>query len=230
MKRRKKWASTRIELVTRRDESSCFAAMKTKAFLTVGLVAAIWLAVARWGTPWRSASGETVRATTAQPATLALPVAAPLKPTDPAPLDPTGGTSKSAMSPQPNKAAPANKGAPALLPNKSSKEPLHDPAARVAMTTVGIDPEAESYWLGAVFDSNLPKSEREDLMEDLNEAGLSDPKHPGPQDLPVILNRLALIEEMLPFADDFMVEHLGEAYKDLCNLADITQGGGEPVH
>lgn len=109
------------------------------------------------------------------------------------------------------------------------KEPLHDPTARTAMSLVGVDASAEAYWLGAIFDASLPEGEREDLMEDLNEEGLSDAKHPGPQDLPVILNRLAIIEEILPFADEFMVTHLGEAYKDLVNLADLTQGGGEPV-
>lgn len=97
------------------------------------------------------------------------------------------------------------------------------------MSLVGIDPEAEAYWLEAIFDASLPAKEREDLMEDLNEDGLSDYKHPGPQDLPVILNRLAIIEEILPHADEFMVRHLGEAYKDLVNLASITQGGGLPV-
>jgi len=97
------------------------------------------------------------------------------------------------------------------------------------MSFVGMDSEAEAYWLGAIFDSSLPDNEREDLMEDLNEEGLSDHKRPGPQDLQVILNRLAIIEEILPHADRFMVTHLGEAYKDLVNLAEITQGGGAPV-
>jgi hypothetical protein len=119
---------------------------------------------------------------------------------------------------------------PVSVPASTPKEPLRDPEARAAMSLVGIDPDAEAYWLGAIFDSSLPENEREDLMEDLNEEGLSDAKHPGPQDLPVILNRLVIIEEILPFADEFMVEHLGEAYKDLLNLADVTQGRGEPVH
>ena len=118
---------------------------------------------------------------------------------------------------------------PGLTQAKKPKEPLHDPDARVAMSLVGIDPEAEAYWLGAIFDSSLPENEREDLMEDLNEEGLSDHKRPGPQDLPLIFNRLAIIEEVLPHADEFMVMHLGEAYKDLLNLAEITQGGGTPV-
>jgi hypothetical protein len=119
--------------------------------------------------------------------------------------------------------------APEPTKTKKPKEPLRDPEARAAMSLVGIDPEAEAYWLGAIFDSTLPENEREDLMEDLNEEGLSDHKHPGPKDLPLILNRLAIIEEVLPLADAFMVKHLGEAYKDLVNLAAVTQGGGEPV-
>jgi hypothetical protein len=98
------------------------------------------------------------------------------------------------------------------------KEPIQDPNARVALSLVGVDPDAEAYWLGAITDPNLSKQEREDLMEDLNEDGLSDPKHPGPEDMPLIANRIRLIEEIVPYADDFMLEHLGEAHKDLSNL------------
>ena len=61
-------------------------------------------------------------------------------------------------------------------------------------------------------------------MEDLNEDGLSDPQHPGPQDLPLIVNRIRIIEQLAPYADDFMLEHLGEADKDLRNML-----AGQPV-
>ena len=97
------------------------------------------------------------------------------------------------------------------------------------MSFVGADPNAEAYWLEAIFDRSLPDREREDLMEDLNEEGLSDHQHPGPEDLPLIMNRLALIEAIAPEADEFMLTHLGEAYQDLVNLAHITQGEGSPV-
>ena len=121
---------------------------------------------------------------------------------------------------------------PAATPAKKSaqkkpapqKAPLQDPTARMALSLVGADPDAEAYWLGAIYDTSLPDQEREDLMEDLNEDGLSDPKHPGPEDMPLILNRLALIERIAPTADPFMQEHLGEAYKDLNNLL-----AGKPV-
>ena len=97
------------------------------------------------------------------------------------------------------------------------------------MSFVGVDPDAESTWLEAIFNPNLPAKEREDLIEDLNEQGLSDPKRPGPEDLPVILNRIALIEKITPDADPFMLPHLREAHKDLQNLADLIQGEGKPV-
>ena len=83
---------------------------------------------------------------------------------------------------------------------------------------MGVDPDAEQYWLAAIFDSSLPDEEREDLMEDLNEEGLSDPRHPGPEDLQLIANRLPLIEEVALHADEFMLPHLAEAYQDLVNL------------
>lgn len=109
-------------------------------------------------------------------------------------------------------------------PPAKGKEPVQDAVARVALSFVGVDSDAEAYWLGAIYDSSLPDQEREDLMEDLNEDGLSDPKHPGPQDIPLILNRIALIEEIAPTADPFMQDHLGEAYKDLNNML-----AGKPV-
>lgn len=129
------------------------------------------------------------------------------------------------ISPAPEKpvAQPKPQTSAARSPAKQ-KEPLHDPDARVALGLVGADPAAETYWLSAISDTSLPDQEREDLMEDLNEDGLSDPKHPGPEDLPLIVNRLALIEEIAPNADPFMQEHLGEAYKDLNNLL-----AGRPV-
>lgn len=101
--------------------------------------------------------------------------------------------------------------------------------ARALLGQVGADPAAEAYWIRAIFDTNLPDKERDDLMEDLNEEGLSDTKNPGPQDRKLILNRLLLIEEVSPYADEFMLPHLQEAYKDLLNLLAITQGGGVPV-
>src|SRR3954469_10548425 len=101
---------------------------------------------------------------------------------------------------------------------KPPKEPLHDPDAREALALVGVDPEAERYWLNAIYDTSLPDNEREDLMEDLNEVGFADPKNLSADDLPLIATRLEIIEQIAQGADPFMSEHLGEAYKDLWNM------------
>ena len=105
------------------------------------------------------------------------------------------------------------------------KEPIQDPDARAALSMVGADPEAEQYWAAAINDPNLPANERKDLIEDLNEDGLSDPNHPGPQDLSLILNRLRLIDELAPLAmDQVNAEAFQEAQKDLLAMLD-----GKPV-
>ncbi len=101
---------------------------------------------------------------------------------------------------------------------KPPKEPLHDPDARDALALVGLDPQAEQYWLQAIFDTSLPDKEREDLMEDLNEVGFADPKNLSPDDLPLIASRLQIIEQLEPNVDPFMKQHLDEAYKDLQNM------------
>jgi hypothetical protein len=102
--------------------------------------------------------------------------------------------------------------------------------ARVALTFVGSDPAADEYWVAAINNPSLPAKERQNLIEDLNEDGLTDPKHPSPADLPVILNRLDLIEEYAPFSmDQVNYDAFQEAYKDLLNLADLAIGGGVPV-
>jgi hypothetical protein len=123
-------------------------------------------------------------------------------------------TKRSAPKPKP---APAQNQTPAPGPT-SPDETLQDPAAREALALVGLDPDAEQYWLGTIFDSNLPDTEREDLMEDLNEAGFADPENPTADDLSLILARLQMIDFVLPSSDDFMAEHLLEAQKDLANM------------
>jgi hypothetical protein len=113
---------------------------------------------------------------------------------------------------------------------RPAKKPLMDPFARIALTFVGADPDAEDYWFAAINDLSLPANERQDLIEDLNEEGLSDPKHPTIEDLPLIFNRLALIETIGPdAADEVNAAAFDEAYKDLLNLAALAMGGGQAV-
>jgi hypothetical protein len=104
---------------------------------------------------------------------------------------------------------------------------LQDPMARAALAFVGADPDAEMYWYKAINDPSLSAHERSDLIEDLNEDGLSDPQNPAPEDLPLILSRIQLIEAIAWDAmDEVNAAAFQEAYKDLVNLAFQVLGNG----
>ena len=166
----------------------------------------------------------------AQPGDNALPVVPPEEPLPvpvqtPAPA-PTSPVIRSA----PPSAKPAKAAGAALPGAQTPKEPLKDPIAREALALVGLDPGAEEYWYAAINDPDLSAHERQDLIEDLNEDGLSDPKHPGLEDLPVLLRRIRLIEAGWPYAmDKVNADAFQEAYKDLVNLANLALGSGEAV-
>ena len=122
-------------------------------------------------------------------------------------------------------------GGPSGSAGGSSKkqEEVADPLARVALSFVGADPLAEAYWYAAINDPSLSAHERQDLIEDLNEDGLSDPQRPGLEDLPLILSRLALIEQVaLDAMDKVNADAFAEAYKDLSNMAGGLIGGSGP--
>jgi hypothetical protein len=115
--------------------------------------------------------------------------------------------------------------APSQAAAPSGKEPIKDPLARVALAWVGADPEAEVYWVEAINDPSLPAKERQDLIEDLNEDGLSDPRHPTLDDLPLIVSRLEWIEALAPDAmDKVNADAFAEAYKDLSNMYNTLAG------
>jgi hypothetical protein len=91
--------------------------------------------------------------------------------------------------------------------------------ARSALELVGSDPDAEEIWVNAINDPNRSSEERKDLIEDLNEDGFPDPKNVTEDDLPLILSRLLLIEELAPEAiDEVNADAFQEAYKDLVNM------------
>jgi hypothetical protein len=103
-----------------------------------------------------------------------------------------------------------------------------DPVAREALSLVGVDPYAELYWFSALNDPSLPQSERQDLVDDLNEEGLPDPKHPTIDDLPVLLVRIKTLETAMQlFKGD--VYDWQEPYEDLTNLVALALGNGKPV-
>jgi hypothetical protein len=212
--------------------------MKTRTILmtlvaTVCIVAA--LLIAR-----RPAPAEPATRAANQPAPNPTPPVAqpPVPSTQPTPSQPPAGAAVASASPatpaEPKTAGKANRQAGPIAAQGAGTpdKPVTDPDARVALGWVGVDPEAEAYWEEAINDLSLPATERQDLIEDLNEDGLSDPKHPGPDDLPVILNRIQLIEQLAPYAADKVNDDaFAEAYKDLLNLAGLASGrGGEPVN
>jgi hypothetical protein len=99
------------------------------------------------------------------------------------------------------------------------------PLARASVGFVGVDPDAEAVWLLAINDPTLSPEERKDLIEDLNQDGFPDPKDVTIDDLPLILSRIELIEEVGPDAmDDTNAAAFAEAYKDLVDmLTRLTQ-------
>lgn len=110
---------------------------------------------------------------------------------------------------------------------QGKKKVVQDPLAREAMSLVGLDAAAEKYWLDAVNDTSLPKSERQDLVDDLNEGGFSDPHHPTPEDISVILKRLDILEKLrgkLPA--DLESE---EAIRDLQQMGRVATGSKERI-
>ena len=115
-------------------------------------------------------------------------------------------------------------GTAAARPDESDPDaPEDDPdpaaVARGALFFVGADPAAEAVWAAAINDPDRTAHERSDLIEDLNEEGLSDPQNPTSDDLPLIERRLALIEALAPAAmDETNAAAFAEAYKDLLNM------------
>jgi hypothetical protein len=95
-----------------------------------------------------------------------------------------------------------------------------EPDARAALAYVGADPAAERVWVQAINDTtNLAPNDRKNLIEDLNETGFDDPNNLTPADLPLINNRLDLIDALYQdAADDTNAAAFDEAYKDLLNM------------
>jgi hypothetical protein len=98
---------------------------------------------------------------------------------------------------------------------------LNDPQnleriGRVALAAVGTNPNAEKVWLFAINNPVLPAATRKDLIEDLNQDGLSNPQNPTADDLPVIESRIALVARVAPAAmDPVNAAAFQEAMKDL---------------
>lgn len=74
------------------------------------------------------------------------------------------------------------------LVEPGSKEPL----ARIARTYVGGDAQALKLFHTAILDPSLLPDQKSNLVEDLNEEGLTNQKVPTPEDLQLIAKRCQL--------------------------------------
>jgi hypothetical protein len=93
--------------------------------------------------------------------------------------------------------------------------------ARAALNYVGADPEAATVWARAINDADLSADTRQQLIEDLDVAGLpADPRRLTQEHLPLILGRLAIVEQLAPAAlDDTNAAAFTAVHRRLANLA-----------
>lgn len=110
----------------------------------------------------------------------------------------------------------------------SKKKIFQDPLAREALALVGVDAAAEEYWFDAIHDESLPQSERQDLIDDLNEQGLPDPHHPTRADVRIIEERIKALEALIATLPKGL--KYDEAMKDLNQLWRVANGSPEVIH
>jgi hypothetical protein len=97
--------------------------------------------------------------------------------------------------------------------------PEREPLARVALNYVGADAQANEFYEKAINDPTLTASHRRNLIEDLNEDGFPDKRNITARDLPLIDNRIDIIDGLLPKASDPVnIAAFAEAKKDLTNM------------
>jgi hypothetical protein len=112
------------------------------------------------------------------------------------------------------------------LTDPAKKEPL----ARLALSYVGADADANQFYQKAINDSGLPGDHRKNLIEDLNQDGFPDRRNLGAKDLPLIQNRIALIEQLAPSATDPVnAAAFREAYKDLLKMRERASQPPKPA-
>lgn len=103
------------------------------------------------------------------------------------------------------------------LTDPAKKEPF----ARLALNFVGADRQADEFYQKAINDLALSEEHRKNLIEDLNQDGFADTRNLAPGDLPLIQNRIGLIEQLAPHAIDLVnTAAFKDAYKDLLNMRD----------
>ena len=99
-----------------------------------------------------------------------------------------------------------------------SKESL----GRVALAYVGAEEKAAELYHAAILDPVVTPDQRRNLIEDLNQDGLSNRRNPTPEDLKIIASRYALADAYLqqPYVqnDPVATAAFKEAQKDLAQM------------
>ena len=97
-----------------------------------------------------------------------------------------------------------------------------EPLARLALAFVGANPQAEQLFHTAVLDGALTPDARRNLIEDLNQDGLSSKKTLSPEDLNLVNARYRLTQTYLQQdyvqGDQMLLAAFKEADKDLRNM------------
>lgn len=106
----------------------------------------------------------------------------------------------------------------ARVSGSDAKEPL----ARLALSFVGANRQAEQLFHTAVLDGALTPDARRNLIEDLNQDGLSSKRNLSPEDLSLVTARYRLTQTYLQQdyvqGDRMLLEAFKEADKDLRNM------------
>lgn len=100
-----------------------------------------------------------------------------------------------------------------------------EPLARIALTYTGADAQADRLFQTAINDPNMSADARKNLIEDLNQDGLPGRRDLTADNLPMIINRMKMIEQLAPNAmDQVNARAFQEAYKDLGNMYNRVTG------
>ncbi len=107
----------------------------------------------------------------------------------------------------------------------AEKEPL----ARVALAYLGTSPQADDLYRLALGETAFSSAQRQNLIEDLNQAGFAEVKKSPAGVLALIEQRLAMIERLAPqFPDRVAAAAFVEARKDLLNMRDKVSARPAP--
>ncbi len=147
-----------------------------------------------------------------------------VEPEPPAPEPTSPPTSPDADS-QSNPATQAEMAAAPFYEDPRFDDPaVKEQRGRAALAMIGHDPAADEVWIQIINDPSVSANARKNLIEDLNEDGLSY-RNLTMDDLPAIQYRIELIEDLAPYAMDRVnADAFQEAHKDLVNMANrLTQ-------